>query len=111
MSTVSTEEQADLIVISVAPIVQTINDSEGMQILSEEGLPITISVDDTNIEITAEGIEVEAADISLTAEAGVEIEAGADFDLSVGGAAEVETGDVSVTAGAVEFESVLFTVG
>ena len=110
MSMINTEEQADMIVVSVPSLIQTINDAEGMQILSEEGLPLSISVDDTNIEITAEGIEVESADISLTAEAAVEIEAGADFDLSVGGAVEVETGDVSVTAGAIEIESVLFTV-
>jgi hypothetical protein len=40
----------------------------------------------------------------------VEIEAGADFDLTVDGAVELESGDITVTAGAVEIESALFTV-
>jgi len=63
-----------------------------------------------SISITAEGIEVEAPDISLTAEAAVEVEAGADFDLSVGGAVEIDSSDMSVTAAAVDFEAALFTV-
>ena len=59
MSKVSIEEQADMIVLSVPPVVQTINDSAGMQIVSEEGLPVTIGVEDTNIQITPAGIAVE----------------------------------------------------
>ena len=47
-----------------------------------------------SISIAAEDIEVEAPDISLTAEAVVEI----------------ESSDVSVTAAAVELEAALFTV-
>ena len=47
-----------------------------------------------SISITAESFEVEAPDISLTAEAVVEI----------------ESSDVSVTAAAVELEAALFTV-
>ncbi len=96
--------------VALPPMVVVINDPGGLQVISEAAKPVTISVDDTNIAITAAAIEVESADISLTAEAAIELEAGADFDLSVGGACEVETGDVSVTAGAVEFEAGLFTV-
>ena len=47
---------------------------------------------------------------SGNAEAAVELEAGAVFDLTVGGAVELESGDIIVTAGAVEIESALFTV-
>ena len=97
-------------IMTIPPMVEVINDEAGMQILSEDGLPITISVDETVIEITPEIIEVTAPDINITAEAAVEVEAGADFDLSVGGAVEVETGDISVAAGAAEFEVGLFTV-
>ena len=104
------EEEEDAMVMSIPSLVQVINDDAGMQILSEEGLPITISVDDTTIEITSAAIEIESADINLTAEAAIEVEAGADFDLTVGGAIEVESPDVMVTAAAVEFESALFTV-
>jgi len=52
--------------------------------------PIKLQSGETTILITPEGIEMEAPDISLTAEAAVEVEAGADFDLTVGGAVEVE---------------------
>lgn len=104
------EEEEDAMVMTVPSLVQVINDEAGMQILSEDGLPITISVDDTNIQITAASVSVETADIDLTAEAAMEVEAGADFDLSVGGAVEVESADLNVDAGAVEVLSGLFTV-
>ena len=104
------EEEEDAMVMTVPSLVQVINDEAGMQILSEDGLPITISVDDTNIEITAASVSVETADIDLSAEAAMEVEAGADFDLSVGGAIEVESADLNVDAGAVEVLSGLFTV-
>ena len=104
------EEEEDAMVMTVPSLVQVINDDAGMQILSEDGLPITISVDDTNIQITAASVSVETADIDLTAEAAMEVEAGADFDLSVGGAVEVESADLNVDAAAVEVLSGLFTV-
>ncbi|MCH2162958.1 MAG: hypothetical protein MK085_13950 [Phycisphaerales bacterium] len=107
---VNTEEEADAVIMTIPPLVEVLNDEEGMQILSEEGLPITISVDETIIEITPEIIEIEAPDINLTAEAAVEVEAGADFDLTVGGAVEVESPEISVASAAVEFEAGLFTV-
>jgi hypothetical protein len=110
MSALNTEEESDTIIMTVPMLVQVINDEAGLQILSEDGLPVTISIDDTNIEITPAAIEIESADISLTAEAAVEVEAGADFDLSVGGAVEVETADLTIAAAAVEVESALFTV-
>ena len=91
-------------------LVQVINDDAGLQILSEDGLPVEISVDDTDITITDAMVEVASADVSVTAEAAVELEAGADFDLTVGGATEVESSDITVTAAAVEVETGLFTV-
>ena len=100
----------DTMMVTMDPMVLVLNDVTGLQVISEAGKPVSINVDDTNIEITSAAIEVESADISLTAEAAIELEAGADFDLSVGGACEVETGDVSVSAAAVEFEAALFTV-
>ena len=63
-----------------------------------------------SISITAESFKVEALDISLSAETAEEVEAGADFDLSVGGAVEIDSSDMSVTATAVDFEAALFTV-
>ena len=110
MSEINTEEEGDTILVSLPMTIQIINDPEGLQILSEEGLPITVSVDDTHIEITSAAMEVESADINVSAEAAVEVEAGADFDLSVGGAVEVESSDITIVAGAVEVESGLFTV-
>lgn len=104
------EEEEDTLVMTIPSMVQVINDEAGMQILSEDGLPITISVDDTNIQISSASVSIETADIDLTAEAAMEVEAGADFDLSVGGAVEVESADLNVDAGAVEVLSGLFTV-
>ncbi len=104
------EEEEDTLVMTIPSMVQVINDEAGLQILSEEGLPIIISVDDTNIQISSASVSIETADIDLTAEAAMEVEAGADFDLSVGGAVEVESADLNVDAGAVEVLSGLFTV-
>ena len=104
------EEEEDAMVMTIPSLVQVINDEGGMQILSEDGLPITISVDDTNIQITAASLSVETADIDLTAEAAIEVEATADFDLTVGGMIEVESADLNVDAAAVEVLSGLFTV-
>lgn len=104
------EEEEDTLVMTIPSMVQVINDEAGLQILSEEGLPIIISVDDTNIQISSASVSIETADIDLTAEAAMEVEAGADFDLSVGGAIEVESADLNVDAGAVEVLSGLFTV-
>jgi hypothetical protein len=106
----SIESETGDIILSLPPLAYVENDPEtGYTIFSPE-LPVTISVDETVVEISAEGIEMEAPDISLTAEAAVEVEAGADFDLTVGGAVEVESSDISITALAVEVEAALFTV-
>ena len=110
MSSFSVEQQADSTVMALPPLVQVINDDAGLQILSEDGLPVEISVGDTDITITDAMIEVASSDVSVTAEAAVELEAGADFDLTVGGATEVESSDITVTAAAVEVETGLFTV-
>ena len=106
----NTEEEADAIVMTIPPLVEMLHDEAGVQILSEEGLPVSISVDETIIEITPEVIEVSAPDINLTAEIAMEMEAAADFDLTVGGACAVETADFSLAAGAAEFDTGLFTV-
>lgn len=111
MSTMlNTEEDADAIVVSIEPpMVEMISTEAGLEIVSLEGLPISITSADTEVMITAEGVEIESLDINLTAETGVAIEAAATFDVT-SGSVEMETGDMSVTAGAVEFESGLFTV-
>ena len=110
MSSFSVEQQADSTIMVLPALVQVFNDDTGLQILSEDGLPVEISVDDTDITITDAMVELASSDVSVTAEAAVEIEAGADFDLTVGGATEVESSDITVTAAAVEVETGLFTV-
>ena len=110
MSSFSVEQQTDSTIMVLPALVQVFNDDTGLQVLSEDGLPVEISVDDTDITITDAMVELASSDVSVTAEAAVEIEAGADFDLTVGGATEVESSDITVTAAAVEVETGLFTV-
>ena len=109
MPPLNTAEEADATIVSIPPQIEVIKDMDGLQILSPEELPITIEVSTTAITINPAMIEIEAANVNITAEAAVEVEAGGDFNLT-SGAAEIEAGDISASAGAVEFESGLFTV-
>jgi hypothetical protein len=90
------------------PQVEIINDTLGMQIIGLEGQTIELMADETVMTISPEIVEIEAPDISLTAEAAIEVTA-SDLDVTTG-AIEIETGDLSLSAGAVEVETGLFTV-
>jgi len=97
-------------IVSLPPNTMVSNSPAGIEVVSLEGLPITVVNGTTTLTITDEIMELEAPDISLTAEEGVEIEAGADVDVSVAGAMAVEASDVDIDAAAVEVEIALFTV-
>ena len=108
MSIIETEDELQA---SVADALITIsNTQEGLTITSEESLPINIIVDETVIAIESAMVEIESSEVSITADEAMEVEVGADFDLSVGGAIEMESGDVDIDAAAVEVEAALFTV-
>lgn len=103
-------ETDEEILVSLPALVSISNTQDGLTIASDEGLPIEISADETMISVTDAMVEIESADVSVTADSAMEIEAGGDFDLSVGGAIEMEAGDVDIDAAAVEVEAGLFTV-
>ena len=109
MTLVNTTEEADAVVMSIVPFVEFINDEAGLQVISEEGLPITIEVMETTIEITPEGINVEGPDISIEAVAGIELVASATVDITAAGAAEIEAADISISGAAIELEAALVT--
>jgi uncharacterized protein (DUF2345 family) len=106
----SVSSDAETTTIMAEALVRVINDERGMRIISEEGLPVEISVDETLITISPEGVVVESAEVNITAEAAMEVEAGGDFDLSVGGLIAAEAGDVDIDAAAMQIAAGLFTV-
>lgn len=106
----SVSSDAETTTIMAEALVRIVNDERGMRIISEEGLPVEISVDETLITISPEGVVVESAEVNITAEAAMEVEAGGDFDLSVGGLIAVEAGDVDIDAAAMQIAAGLFTV-
>ncbi len=77
-----------------------------INMVPEEG--ITITYPPSLIEMTAEIIEVESPDVSVTAEIGIELTAGADVAIDAAGAIEISAaGDVAIDAvGAIEVSAV-----
>jgi hypothetical protein len=69
-----------------------------INMIPEKG--ITITYPPSLIELTAASIEVEAPDVSVTAEVGIELTAGADVAINAAGAVQVSAvGDVAIEAG------------